>query len=622
MYDYTQSQWQKLVERVLQGAPKETTFVGIDTFLQRYFADVPPEDLLGRDADSLRAMAIGHAEFAHKRTPMQPLVRIFNPTIATHGWHSTHTIVEVVTDDMPFLVDSVSMALNRCGLTVHLTIHPLIRLRRDDRGNLTDFLGDGDDPQVLSESFLHVEIDCETDQAEIEKLRTSIEQVLADVAAAIGDWQAMRERVSAVRELLPSYPENFGRAEISEAQALLDWLLDNHFTFLGYREYDLITEDGNDILRIVPDSGLGIMRHQRGSGEVSAAFAVLPAATRAHARDPNLVILTKGNARATVHRPGYIDYVGIKRVDKDGAIIGEFRIIGLYTSTAYSSDPNEIPIVRRTLQQISQRSGLQRGSHADKALQTILRNYPRDELFQIEPDLLFDHALGILHLQERQRLKLFVRPDFYGRFMSCLVFLARDRYDTNMRQRLEAILMRAFRGTGAEFNTMLGESVLARIHFIIYTDPNDVPDIDVKALELDLVEAARSWQERLSQALNRQYGEERGNYLLKNYQAAFPAGYQDDFSAAVAVRDINHIEQLEDERSLELDLYRIPGDPPRPCACACIADVIPFRSLTSCPSWRTWACGSSPSGLTTSTRANPSTPGCTISAWPTACRQR
>jgi glutamate dehydrogenase len=561
MIDYSQAQRQKLIERILQGTPKETSFKGAEVFLSRYFNDVPPEDLLGRDIDSLRAMAIGHAEFAQVRPRGTPLVRIFNPTIATHGWHSTHSIVEVVTDDMPFLVDSVGMALNRRGLTLHLTIHPLVRLRRDGEGNLREFLPLDSTEDEFAESFLHMEIDCETDHDELAVIQSEVARVLSDVSAAVNDWQGMMNRLPVIKRALDNYPESVPQEDIDEVKAFLDWLCEDNFTFLGYREYDLETVDGDDVLRIVADSGLGILRQSPGS-DISSAFAGLPPEVRKHARDPELLILTKGNARATVHRPGYIDYIGIKRVDKNGQVIGECRILGLYTSTAYNCDPYEIPVVRRKLKQVSESSGLQRGSHADKALHSIFETYPRDELFQITPDQLYATAIGILHLQERQRLKVFVRPDPYGRFVSCLIFVPRERYDTNLRQRIEDILSRAFHGTSIEFNASLGESLLARIHFIIRTDPGDVADVDLKALEIDLSEAARTWQERLSQALNRQYGEEQGKQLLKRYQSAFPAGYQDDFSAAISVRDVVYIEQLVDSGSVQLDLYRIPGDSP------------------------------------------------------------
>ncbi|MDZ7843012.1 MAG: NAD-glutamate dehydrogenase [Gammaproteobacteria bacterium] len=561
LQDYNQIQRQKLLEQILRDAPREAVFAGVDRFLKRYFSDVPPEDMVDRDVDSLRAMAIGHAEFAQKRLPGRPLIRIFNPTIATHGWQSTHTIVEVVTDDMPFLVDSVGIALNRRGLTIHLTVHPLIRLLRDDEGNLLEFVDAGREG-ARAESFLHIEIDCETSEKQLQKIREDLEKVLHDVACAVEDWKPMLDRVPRVQQELASPPASLDADEVNEASEFLDWLADNHFTLLGYREYDLRTDDsGVDVLKIVPSSGLGILR-ERDDQEVSQSFRELPAELQRLAREPNILTLTKGVARSTVHRPSYLDYVGVKRFDDEGNVVGEFRFMGLYTSNVYACDPYEIPVVRRKLQYVTDRSGLQRNSHADKTLQTILRNYPRDELIQIPAELLYQHAIGILHLQERQRLRLFTRLDPYRRFVSCLIFVPRERYDTRLRKRFEDILMSAFNGKRVEFNIHLGESLLARVHLLIHTDPRVDSDVDLKALEFELAEAAHSWREKLGSALKKQYGEETGNELLKRYHEAFPVGYRDEFSAALAVRDILALEKLRKGRELEMDLYRIPGDAP------------------------------------------------------------
>ena len=561
LQDYGQIQRQKLVEQILRDAPKEAMFAGVDRFLKRYFGDVPPEDMVDRDVDSLRAMAIGHAEFAQQRTPGQPLIRIFNPTIATHGWQSTHTIVEVVTDDMPFLVDSVAIALNRRGLTIHLTVHPLIRVLRDDAGNLLEFV-DASHEGVGAESFLHVEIDCETSKKAIEEIKVDLEKVLYDVACAVEDWKPMRDRIPRVKQELSTAPSALDPDDVNEASEFLDWLAADNFTFLGYREYDLKTEEsGGDVLRIVPNSGLGILR-ERDDQEVSLSFAELPPELQRLAREPVILTLTKGIARSTVHRPSYLDYAGVKRFDDEGNVMGEFRFMGLYTSNVYSCDPYRIPVVRRKLRYVTERSGLQRNSHADKTLQTILKSYPRDELMQIAAEQLYQHAIGILHLQERQRLRLFTRVDPYRRFVSCLIFVPRDRYDTRLRKRFEEILTDAFNGKRVEFNVHFGESVLARVLFLVHTDPKAETDVDLKALEFELAQAAHSWREKLGSALKNQYGEETGNELLHRYQEAFPIGYQEEFSAAVAVRDIVALEKLRKGTALEMDLYRVPGDAP------------------------------------------------------------
>ena len=283
---------------------------------------------------------------------------------------------------------------------------------------------------------------------------------------------------------------------------------DGHFTFLGYREYEILTEDGEDVLRAASGSGLGILR-AADERPISVSFAQLPAEVRRLAREKNLLTLTKANSRATVHRPSYLDYVGVKRFDAAGEVAGERRFLGLYTHTAYSASPWEIPGLRRKAQRVVERSGLLHGSHDHKALVEILETYPRDELFQITEDELFETALGILHLGERRRVRLFVRRDAFGRFLSCLVYLPRERFDTENRNRIQDILLQAFGGTSVDYTTRVSESVLARLHVVVYTEQGAIPDYDVAEIEARLAAATRAWTDDLRDALAEQLGEQR-----------------------------------------------------------------------------------------------------------------
>ncbi|MDH3639346.1 MAG: NAD-glutamate dehydrogenase, partial [Gammaproteobacteria bacterium] len=339
----------------------------------------------------------------------------------------------------------------------------------------------------------------------------------------------------------------------------LDWLANDHFTFLGFREYDLIDEDDELMLHVVPGSGLGILR-ETSEATISSSFSTLPPAVRRYARELEIVILTKGNARTTVHRPGYVDYVGIKRFNRKGDVIGEFRFLGLYTSIAHRCDAYEIPIVRQKLREVVRQSEFKSNSHAGKALQTILQTYPRNELFQISAELLHEIAIGILHLQERNRVRIFNRPDKYGRFVSCLVFVPRERYNTELRRQLAELLRSAYRGQSTEFNVVLGDSPLARIHIIVRTDPSQQVDADVPELEARLTEISKTWAENLYGALGERNGNTQANHLQKIYEGAFPAGYREDFNAAVAAVDIAMLEQLQTPGELGLSLYTTDTD--------------------------------------------------------------
>jgi len=527
----------------------------IEELVRRYYGQVDPEDLALRQPADLYGAALSHWSFARKREPGRAKVRVFNPSIEEHGWQSTHTIIEIVNDDMPFLVDSVTMEVNRHGLTLHLITHPLLPTVRDGSGALIGFAPEGKDSP--RESFIHVEVDRVTDPAEIETLAADIARVLADVRMAFDDWKKMQQKMLAIVDELHARPPPLPADELAEGEAFLTWLAENHFTLLGYRCHDLVTVDGAAALRIVPGSSLGILRESSPRDD-AASLTVLPPEQRAFARLPELLIITKSNSRSTVHRPGYLDYVGVKRFDANGQVSGEHRFLGLYTSTAYSAKPADIPLLRRKAAKVVARAGLAPGSHAGKALVNIIDNYPRDELLQTSDDDLYTIVMGILHLGERQRFRLFVRRDPFGRFLSCLIFAPRENYTTELRQKWQAILMQAFNGTGAEFNVHLSESMLARILITVRTTPGKIPLFDVRELEQRLATAARRWEDDLRQALIEAQGEARGNELYRRFGSAFPAGYREDFAARSAVPDIALMAPLTAESPLALSLYRPP----------------------------------------------------------------
>ncbi len=547
----------QLAERVGESSPCP----GADRFLQRFYADVASDELLDRDADSLADIALGHLNFARYRKPGFPLVRVTHPRNRDGDISLNQCVVQVVTDNMPFLVDSVRIALNQRGLNIDRTIHPVTKVVRDESGNLVEVLdkNSADRQNALSESYLYIEASSDSTVEPISEVENAVRATLTDVSAAVEDWQPMRHKLQAIKELISQQKLPLPKEDVEEIQCFLQWLVDDHFTFLGYREYELIEQDGEDVLRILPGTGLGILR-EREDEKVSSAFSVLPPAVRRYAREPQLLILTKGNSRSTVHLPTYIDYVGIKRFDENGQVSGEYRLLGLYTSVAYRCDPYEIPVVRRKLEQIIDRSGYEDGSHAEKSLQTILQTYPRDELFQISTDLLFEIAMGIVRLHDRQRVRLFMRRDPYARFVSCLVFVARDRYDTNLRHRFETILLEAFDGDNVECNVLLSEAVLARLHFVIRGTPGRLSEVDGAKLEQKLADAARIWSEQLAGTLNAKHASRSAIVLARRYRDAFPVGYQETSTAAEGAEDIEHMEALDGGNDLSIHTYRLAAD--------------------------------------------------------------
>ena len=532
-------------------------------FVRRFYSHVPPEDILDRAPEDLYGAALSLWRFAETRPPGRARLRVIDPHVEEEGWRSPRTIVEIVNDDMPFLVDSVTAALAGEGFAVNLVIHPILRVERDAEGRLAalrdDAAGNGDGAG-LRESFMHVEISAESGGARLDALTAALERVLGEVRAAVTGWAAMRARIQRVIADLAEEPPPLAEAERKEAADFLAWLDDANFTFLGFREYRFGAGEGS--LDIVPGSGLGIL------GDDSYPvfdglrnFATLPPDVRQFLREPRLLLITKSNRRARVHRPVHMDAICIKSFDGAGRAIGERLVVGLFTSLAYSRSPRAIPLLRRKVERTLERAGFDPASHDGKALLHILDTYPRDELFQIGEDELLETAMGILHLQERQRIALFVRRDPFERFVSCLVYVPRERYDTALRQRFAAILERAFSGTIETFNAQLDESVLGRVHFIVRTTPGRFGAIDAAAIERDLAEAGRSWADRIGEALGRAKGEAAGSALLRRYADAFPTAYRERFGGAAGVADIERLEELQHGAPIAVTLYRAPdGD--------------------------------------------------------------
>ena len=535
----------------------------IEAFVREYYRQVDPEDLAARGVEDLAGAALSHWQFGRNRAPVEggsARVRVLSPTPAEHGWNSRHTVIEIVNDDMPFLVDSASMEVNRQGLTLHLIVHPVLAVQRDAAGQVTRLAARRDAPELPRESWMHIEVDRQVDAASRQHLAAGIERVLADVRATTGDFAAMRERLrAAIAEIEAGVPAA-AQAERDETRAFLEWLVHDHLLLLGYREHELTTQDGEDVLKLVPGSGLGILR-ETGAEKVSGSFSAVPANARALAHAPvPIVLMTKANARSTVHRPGYVDYIGIKRFDAQGKVIGEHRFLGLLTSTAYSARVAEIPLLRGKVAAVANRAGLAPDSHLGKALTHILETYPRDELFAIGADELHDIAMGILQLGERQRFRLFVRRDPFDRFVSCLIYVPRENYGTELRRKFIDILTAAFNGSSSEFDVLLTDAILARIHITVRTTPGQVPDVDRRALEATLAQAARRWDDELRDALIEAEGEGRGAQLYKRWQRAFPGAYRERMSPRGAVADIRKMDALGAQGSA-FALYRPLGGP-------------------------------------------------------------
>ncbi len=413
---------------------------------------------------------------------------------------------------------------------------------------------------AVRESWMHLEIDRETDDAECSALADRLGRVLDDVRVAVQDWPAMVDQArSLAEELDAAPPPGVDPTEVEDGRRLLRWLADGNFTFLGYREYRLAEVDGEDALVAVQDSGLGILRED--GGRTSSGFGRLTPQARRKAREKHVLVLTKANARSTVHRPTYLDYIGVKAFDAAGEVVGERRFLGLWTSAAYTRSVSSIPVLERKVSAVLERAGFSAESHSGKDVLAILETYPRNELFEIELDDLYAIALSVMHLQERRRTRLYLRQDPYGRFVSCLVYLPRDRYTTAVRLKMQAILLEALGGRSVDYTTRVTESVLARLHFVVRLDPGrEPPEINHEELQARLIEATRSWDEAFEEALLAEVGEEEAARLQRTWRGAFPEGYKEDALPRVGVADLKRLEALDDDPAgIGLNLYEPVG---------------------------------------------------------------
>ncbi|MEM9684174.1 MAG: NAD-glutamate dehydrogenase domain-containing protein, partial [Pseudomonadota bacterium] len=525
---------------------------------REFYAGVLEDDIHGIEAEDLYGAALSLLQFGTKRDPGEPKVRAYNPRFDKHGWSSSHTVIEIVNDDMPFLVDSVTMGLNSMNLTVHLVVHPIFSVTRNKSNSLTEIAVPRDRKNgAARESYMQIQVDEQSSPEALREIEQQIVEILGHVRAAVDDWQPMMERVKASLDGLRSSPPPIDEEELEDAIAFLDWIYSDHFTFIGCRDVTLAQKGKKVTIEIEPGSGLGILRDDE--LEVFDGLrrdGIIRPDVQEFLRKPSPVLITKSSLRSTVHRPVPLDAIAVKRFDKKGKVIGEQLFVGLFTSVAYSMSPRRIPALRSKVQEVMERTGFDPRSHSGKALMHVLEHFPRDELFQIDPEQLAEMAMGIVGLHERQRIALFVRHDPFERFVSAFVYVPRERYNSALRRSFEGILAKAFNGSVLNHTAQFGDEALGRLHFVIATRPGGVPDYDIHDIEAKLREAWRTWTDRLKEALLDRHGEEKGNRLFRRYGEAFPVGYQERMPVVSAVLDIDKIEDAVAKNELGMNLYR------------------------------------------------------------------
>ena len=547
-----------LIDRLAQKATRKRGAGALASrFVRQYYAQVPPEDIFSTPEEDLLGAALSMWRLAQNRKGAAPKIRIFNPDPKNDGWSSSHTVIELVNDDMPFLVDSVTAELNRRNLTIHLVIHPVVHVRRKT-GKLHALAERCEATREhKAESLMHLEINEQTLPETLDRLNESLREILADVRAAVEDWRSMRVRVADIIAELDSSPPPVPSDELEETKAYLHWLDAKNFTFLGYREHAFRTVGRKTTLHVEPDTGLGLLRRETVSVfEGLQDGALLPPEVAEFLRLPGLMMNSKSNGRSTVHRAVHLDTVAIKKLDAAGRVIGQRLFIGLFTSSVYYQALRDIPVLRHKVRKVVERSGFAPQAHDGKSLLNILESLPRDDLFQLSTEDLFDTAVGILHLQERQRVALFVRHDPFGRFVSCLIYVPRERYTTQLREHMQRIVEEGFGGRMSVFYVQVAESALARLQFIVKVTPGESAPSTLDEIEARLIDAGRDWSDDLGHALVDEHGEARGLDLCRVFAQAFPSSYSERYGARDAVADIAKIRSLDKTGSIAMDLHR------------------------------------------------------------------
>jgi glutamate dehydrogenase len=546
----------RFVDQALQDLPAKTSQSQKDV-LKILGNSISVDDVDMFDKDILVEAARLHWEMAREREQGEPKIVIHNPTV--HGGSHHKTVIEIVSDDFAFLVDSVAAEINRHNLLIDMLLHPIVYVKYDSKGNMTSIQTERDD-SLTRQSHIHVQIKDTVNPQLLSELEEGLYKALEDVYFANRDWRKMLDMLNVARENLADAPIKCSEREMEKYCAFLDYVADNNFTFLGYREYEFQeTKDGLKN-KIVKGKSLGLLADDVSPAYISENAEGLPRNLQELRRKLDPVSISKTNRISTVHRRVPMDAIAIKIFDGQGNVTGEKLFIGLFTSVTYSRSVSSVPYIREKVEDVVRMAEFLPNSHNGKALRHILEKYPRDELFQISNTELYKTALDILKLQERQRIALFMRQDPFGRYISCLVYIPRDRFGSDLRAHIISILERELDGECSNFYTTLDDSVFARVMIMMKVNQAKPPKYNVGKIEVLLQEAGQTWAELLSTAvMEASKDPEEITRLTIRYGEAFPVSYTSRYRPKQAVFDIEKTELVINTGRMNLDLYR-PDD--------------------------------------------------------------
>jgi glutamate dehydrogenase len=531
---------EQLTALIESGVPEPRRSL-VSSFAQMYLRRLPESELPDLTADQLLAEIDDLLAFARDRRPHERSVRVFTPTVEDAGYATPGAVVEIVTDDCPFLVDSVTAAITGEGIGIVRHLHPVIGARRRSDGGLIEITQPRGD--VPKESIQHFELDRRLDVDEAKRLEETVGSVLRDVEVTVRDFDALRAATRTMADVAKASVHHYEFEDVAETIAFLDWLLDDNFVFLGYRTYEILdTPEGPSVEAIV-ESGLGILA-ENGAEHSSRLLADLPQQLQDRYEGGDLLVVTKTNRHSTVHRDARMDYVGLRQLDDGGRMIAELRLLGLFTSKAYMTPASEIPVLRRKLQQVLLYQDAIEGSHDYKSLVQAFESFPKDDLFAVPVHALSDMLGELVETEESSSVRLFVRRDALNRFVSVLVTVPRDRFNAELRKQLQELFLRTFEGTAVDYRLALGESGDARIHFSVWIEEGATPDVDIAQLERTVVSMARNWDDRIIEELMTLVSDREAKQLAARWAPTFPSYYKTSTGLEVAARDVLQVDRL------------------------------------------------------------------------------
>ncbi|WP_245929130.1 NAD-glutamate dehydrogenase [Agarilytica rhodophyticola] len=539
----------------LEGKLKATEAKSILEFAEFYLSFFPMDAWLGRELSDLHGFLYGLLHFIQPGITKAPNVQVFNPNLDEHGWMCGRTVITVLQKDMPFLVDSIRLELNRRDIPIHVVQSTVMSVKRNAKGGFVKVESDPaavDADKTSKEALIYIETSLHTDEKELADIKRSVMNVLHDADKVVSDY---RNILAKLEHICGNVAENHKSA--AESISFLKWLQESHFTFLGYREYDVVRKGRKLGLQEKCEERLGIFHKIDGTSDV-VDISSNPGMESFH-KGKDVVFFSKSSTRSNIHRSVYPDYIVVKKYDDKGKVCGEVRFLGLFTYAVFNMSPTQIPILRQKVDAVVKRTGLDVQGYYGKNLLRVIENFPKEELFQSDQETLYQNIWSIASINERHVVRLIVRRDAFGSFVNCMVYVPRDLYNTRIRVKIEKLLGAALNSDECDSTTFFSESTLARAQFVFRIEDDKPVDVDVATLEAAIVDITKNWEEHLQIALVENYGETQGIQTFNDYHSAFSSGYQEQFDARSAVTDIRMLEALKDENDIAMNLYRPIG---------------------------------------------------------------